>query len=133
MPRAEAFRQAGGGGGAGLALVVLLVVAGLASYVGLLLVRPLRRLSSVAAKVAAGDHSVELPTGGGGEVGQLTQVFKNLVTRVREREGQGERSEEHTSELQSLAYLVCRLLLEKKKKNITKIKVLSHITTESSY
>src|SRR2546425_8889464 len=29
----------------------------------------------------------------------------------------GRRSEEHTSELQSLAYLVCRLLLEKKKKN----------------
>src|SRR2546425_9301950 len=29
------------------------------------------------------------------------------------------RSEEHTSELQSLAYLVCRLLLEKKKKKIT--------------
>src|SRR2546425_3774989 len=28
----------------------------------------------------------------------------------------GLRSEEHTSELQSLAYLVCRLLLEKKKK-----------------
>src|SRR2546425_6348400 len=27
------------------------------------------------------------------------------------------RSEEHTSELQSLAYLVCRLLLEKKKQN----------------
>src|SRR5258707_6045631 len=30
------------------------------------------------------------------------------------------RSEEHTSELQSRQYLVCRLLLEKKKKNITK-------------
>src|SRR2546425_8955034 len=29
------------------------------------------------------------------------------------------RSEEHTSELQSLAYLVCRLLLEKKKKTKT--------------
>src|SRR2546425_4727676 len=29
------------------------------------------------------------------------------------------RSEEHTSELQSLAYLVCRLLLEKKKKRRT--------------
>src|SRR2546425_9480853 len=28
----------------------------------------------------------------------------------------GVRSDEHTSELQSLAYLVCRLLLEKKKK-----------------
>src|SRR5687767_801666 len=32
-------------------------------------------------------------------------------------DGIGVRSEEHTSELQSLAYLVCRLLLEKKKKN----------------
>src|SRR5205823_6958908 len=29
------------------------------------------------------------------------------------------RSEEHTSELQSLAYLVCRLLLEKKKRSRT--------------
>src|SRR2546425_8110400 len=28
------------------------------------------------------------------------------------------RSEEHTSELQSLAYLVCRLLLEKKKRRV---------------
>src|SRR3989441_6647584 len=32
-----------------------------------------------------------------------------------------ERSEEHTSELQSLAYLVCRLLLEKKKKKMKKV------------
>src|SRR5437764_13068436 len=32
-----------------------------------------------------------------------------------------ERSEEHTSELQSPMYLVCRLLLEKKKKNIKQI------------
>src|SRR2546425_9701286 len=31
------------------------------------------------------------------------------------RGGELPRSEEHTSELQSLAYLVCRLLLEKKK------------------
>src|SRR3712207_7547964 len=30
------------------------------------------------------------------------------------------RSEEHTSELQSRQYLVCRLLLEKKKKTLTK-------------
>src|SRR2546423_7654481 len=33
-----------------------------------------------------------------------------------QRTGRRPRSEEHTSELQSLAYLVCRLLLEKKKK-----------------
>src|SRR2546425_12499379 len=31
-----------------------------------------------------------------------------------------QRSEEHTSELQSLAYLVCRLLLEKKKNKLEK-------------
>src|SRR2546425_4935628 len=35
------------------------------------------------------------------------------------------RSEEHTSELQSLAYLVCRLLLEKKKKKKRRI-IISH-------
>src|SRR3989441_3851863 len=39
---------------------------------------------------------------------------------LERRDGRGAitraRSEEHTSELQSLAYLVCRLLLEKKKK-----------------
>src|SRR3712207_7002379 len=33
------------------------------------------------------------------------------------------RSEEHTSELQSRQYLVCRLLLEKKKKNITTLTI----------
>src|SRR3712207_7338259 len=32
-----------------------------------------------------------------------------------------DRSEEHTSELQSRQYLVCRLLLEKKKKNSTRL------------
>src|SRR5438093_6798174 len=36
------------------------------------------------------------------------------------REGDRHRSEEHTSELQSLTKLVCRLLLEKKKKKHTK-------------
>src|SRR3712207_7377987 len=41
------------------------------------------------------------------------------VEHLRAGAGVGlERSEEHTSELQSRQYLVCRLLLEKKKKNI---------------
>ena len=44
------------------------------------------------------------------------KVFKTIVTRnVRLEESPAYRSEEHTSELQSQAYLVCRLLLEKKK------------------
>src|SRR5687767_15674680 len=37
-----------------------------------------------------------------------------IFASVRARRVLPERSEEHTSELQSLAYLVCRLLLEKK-------------------
>src|SRR2546425_6152406 len=37
-------------------------------------------------------------------------------TELRRARAEFYRSEEHTSELQSLAYLVCRLLLEKKKK-----------------
>src|SRR3712207_8939925 len=39
-----------------------------------------------------------------------------LLSRPRTPYGAGPRSEEHTSELQSRQYLVCRLLLEKKNK-----------------
>src|SRR2546425_2999755 len=45
-------------------------------------------------------------------------VSRGGRTGAVDRHGR-ERSEEHTSELQSLAYLVCRLLLEKKKKKRT--------------
>src|SRR2546425_7860861 len=42
----------------------------------------------------------------------------NLLRKeARMTDDSSQRSEEHTSELQSLAYLVCRLLLEKKKKS----------------
>src|SRR5687767_15236678 len=43
---------------------------------------------------------------------QISSVWLDVALRPR--------SEEHTSELQSLAYLVCRLLLEKKKKQKNK-------------
>src|SRR2546425_8818429 len=43
--------------------------------------------------------------------GFFRESFDRLLREVTVR------SEEHTSELQSLAYLVCRLLLEKKKNN----------------
>src|SRR2546425_7950004 len=42
---------------------------------------------------------------------------RSTLTAPPARGGGLPRSEEHTSEIQSLAYLVCRLLLEKKKKN----------------
>src|SRR3712207_8907733 len=40
--------------------------------------------------------------------------------------GNRRRSEEHTSELQSRQYLVCRLLLEKKKKNMRHSNIKNH-------
>src|SRR3989442_7525326 len=52
-------------------------------------------------------RSVTVPSGGGVWVGEEIEV------RVQPL---GKRSEEHTSELQSRPHLVCRLLLEKKKR-----------------
>src|SRR2546425_6100423 len=47
-------------------------------------------------------------------------LLRDHLRRARQL-GDVDRSEEHTSELQSLAYLVCRLLLEKKKNDIIRI------------
>src|SRR5690606_34468111 len=41
--------------------------------------------------------------------------YRQLTNRLGQQAGGGDRSEEHTSELQSRENLVCRLLLEKKK------------------
>src|SRR2546422_4304239 len=56
--------------------------------------------------------------GWGDGCGWVTLV-KSILTRSKQSvppRGRGCRSEEHTSELQSRLHLVCRLLLEKKKK-----------------
>src|SRR5687767_15404026 len=47
---------------------------------------------------------------------QLVELARNFANTLVGLTVVTIRSEEHTSELQSLAYLVCRLLLEKKKK-----------------
>src|SRR5687767_15579223 len=65
------------------------------------------RSSSVFSEVGAGPKIGSSSLAGASEMGP--SIRKTAIT--------GARSEEHTSELQSLAYLVCRLLLEKKKKN----------------
>src|SRR2546430_6794507 len=79
-----------------------------------------------------------------------TTLFRSLVRRlwhdvVEYRVHDGAcpkckfRSEEHTSELQSQSNLVCRLLLEKKKKNIKKhtnhthSNLLSHLPPAQQY
>lgn len=68
-----------------LTVVSLLVVIGLIAYVfGLTIVRPLHRLSKGAAQVAGGDLSVKLPILGTGEVALVTEVFNEMVSRLRE-------------------------------------------------
>src|SRR5437899_4717594 len=50
------------------------------------------------------------------DVGGTTAAVKKGFLEVNDPHTSAPRSEEHTSELQSLRHLVCRLLLEKKKK-----------------
>src|SRR5205823_14803256 len=76
---------------------------------------PTRRSSDLANPGArAGRHR-------GGTAARRLGAGRNSAAARPDLAGRAEaaallRSEEHTSELQSLAYLVCRLLLEKKKK-----------------
>src|SRR5438445_4668889 len=56
-----------------------------------------------------------------------------IVFRVRaDQRCPDERSEEHTSELQSRQYLVCRLLLEKKKQKTTKQDEIPRSSTQTT-
>src|SRR2546425_6637352 len=64
------------------------------------------------APIAAGKQAVIGVEGV--ELAGLEAALKAILQEVRAALIE-KRSEEHTSELQSLAYLVCRLLLEKKK------------------
>src|SRR5205814_10567989 len=61
----------------------------------------------------------------------FTRSLRRLVNtnRCPARTSNSRRSEEHTSELQSLRHLVCRLLLEKKKKNKKKKRHSTQTTT----
>lgn len=63
---------------------MLLVASALGYLLGLFIVKPLDRLTRGAAKVAGGDLDVDLPVATGGEVGYLTQVFNNMVSRLRD-------------------------------------------------
>src|SRR3989441_8408923 len=53
----------------------------------------------------------------------LTRAIRTVAQNEVFLDPSAARSEEHTSELQSLAYLVCRLLLEKKKKKLTTVDI----------
>src|SRR5207302_4796727 len=80
--------------------------------------------SSVQSRTAALSHTIDGSTRGA--IGRSARAgspgapaSRGLPSSTHSEAGApGERSEEHTSELQSRENLVCRLLLEKKKKKI---------------
>jgi diguanylate cyclase (GGDEF)-like protein len=85
IPTAEVYRQL-----ARMRLVTVSIVAGtllvaaLVGYaLGLIITRPLDRLTRAASKVAAGDLEVEIVDTKGGEVGYLTDVFRDMIARLR--------------------------------------------------
>src|SRR2546426_4704802 len=71
----------------------------------LLIARPIRQLDQAIRRLGAGEFEGDIRVGGPADLKYLGSRLDWL------------RSEEHTSELQSPCNLVCRLLLEKKKKN----------------
>lgn len=93
IPTAEAFRQVAHLRNVTLTvvLVLLTVLGALAYLLSLLIVRPLNRLTQAAGKVAKGDLDVGLSVTTSGEVGYLTEMFNEMVTRLRESRAELER------------------------------------------
>ena len=93
MSAADAYRQAIRLRNLAFAVIgiVLVLIAIVAYWLASLIARPLGRLTGAAAKVSAGDLSVGLPAGGGGEVGYLTQVFNTMVESLRQNREELER------------------------------------------
>jgi diguanylate cyclase (GGDEF)-like protein len=66
-----------------LVIVILLIIVAASGYrLGFIIARPLDRLTQGAAAVAAGNLAVDLPVGGAGEIGYLTNVFNEMVSRL---------------------------------------------------
>src|SRR5258706_8655046 len=89
------------------------------------------RTNSLAA--AAGSPWMMRPGGRGGRLSSLTTLSAGGSAARPRSAAFTSRSEEHTSELQSLTNLVCRLLLEKKKKEKTASYDQKLRNTDSAY
>src|SRR3712207_8004361 len=78
------------------------------------------RLEAMAVREPGALHQQPVPvaTGTVGVIGEIEQAeTRRSRSALRRGPWPSRRSEEHTSELQSRQYLVCRLLLEKKKED----------------
>ncbi len=110
IPAAEAYRQVTRLRNVTVLIVTaLLVGVGLLAYfLGLLITRPLDRLTRGAARVAEGDLEVDLPVMSGGELGYVTEVFNDMVKRLRESRRELERLSitDHLTGLYNRRYLM---------------------------
>src|SRR3712207_8228068 len=82
------------------------------------LFRSFRQLESRSRRnrPVSGEHRTVRGAGQAVAGGAVEARTTSVGVSMTERAGRSDRSEEHTSELQSRQYLVCRLLLEKNKK-----------------
>jgi diguanylate cyclase (GGDEF)-like protein len=85
IPSSEVFHQLDRLRNVTLMIVagMLAIAGGLGYALGMFIVRPLDRLTRGAAKVAGGDLDVDLPVAKSGEAAYLTEVFNNMVARLR--------------------------------------------------
>ena len=85
-------------GGAGFTAALLLILAA-AGYLGRAVAHPIRLAAAAARRVASGDLSGRLPTGGPGEVGQLEQSFNVMAASLEQ--GRNELEEQNRRLVQS--------------------------------
>jgi diguanylate cyclase (GGDEF)-like protein len=113
VPVVEAYARMGRVRNIALVVFLALVfgIGWLAYRLGLLIVRPLDRLTRAATTVAGGDLAVEIPVTGGGEVASLTHVFNDMVTRLRTGRQELERlsTTDSLTRLYNRRYLMTRL------------------------
>src|SRR5687767_15253923 len=86
------------------------------------LFRSVAERADVIAVEMRDQHMLDLPR----SYAASMQLRRDRTLRRPRHRRHAPRSEEHTSELQSLAYLVCRLLLEKKKQTINTVVAMAY-------
>lgn len=65
--------------------VALLITVGMTLWLAYSITRPLGRLSRIASRIAAGQHELEIPVSGSGEVKELALSFRAMTQRLRQR------------------------------------------------
>src|SRR3712207_8658901 len=79
------------------------------------LIKAMEGTATTQVRIGMGEFSIEVQRDGAAFTTSVVQLAAPAAASAGSAAPAAARSEEHTSELQSRQYLVCRLLLEKKK------------------